>query len=188
MKSKQWLEKIDKDWTLFLDRDGTINKRIPGYVTRWDQFSFLPETPQSIANCNHLFGRVFIITNQQGIGKELMTHDDLEVIHEKMIEVFDYFQAHIDAIYYDPTLAVYDSYYRKPNPGMGKKAKEEYPDIDFKKSVMVGDTFNDILFGAQLGMKTVWIENEWENGDRAQIMEICDLIVPSLHEFAQYIY
>lgn len=187
MKTPRWIKHIDHTWSLFLDRDGTINKRITGYVDDWAAFSFLPKAPESIAGLNHFFRYVFIVTNQQGIGKELMTHEDLHEIHTKMLEVLEYYDGHIDEIYYEPSLAVFDSFYRKPNPGMAHKAKAEFPAVDFKKSVMIGDTYSDILFGHQLGMRTVWIENEWEIGDKSMILDICDLHVMSLFDFLQYV-
>ena len=36
-------------------------------------------------------------------------------------------------------------------------AKEEFPSINFSKSIMVGDTDSDIEFGKNLGMKTVLV-------------------------------
>lgn len=187
MNSKNWIRKIDKDWTLFLDRDGTINERKIGSVTSWREFTFIKDIPQTLATLNKYFGRIIIVSNQQGIGKELLSHETLEDIHVKMLEVFDYYDAYIDEIYYEPSLAVYDSYFRKPNPGMAMNAKKDYPDIDFKKSVMVGDQLTDILFGEKLGMKTIWIENEWENGDRSQILDICHSFFVSLKEFSLYL-
>lgn len=187
MNSKNWIKKIDKDWTLFLDRNGTINERKIGSVKSWHEFIFIKDIPQTIATLNKYFGRIIIVSNQQEIGKELFTHEELKNIHAKMLEVFDYYDAYIDEIYYESSLAVFDSYNRKPNPGMAMSAKKDYPDIDFKKSVMIGDQLIDIKFGHQLGMKTIWIENEWESGDREQILDICDTFFGSLKEFSRYL-
>ena len=57
---------VGPDWTLFLDRDGTINKRIDGYVKTWDLFSFIEGVPKAIAECSDVFGRIIVVTNQQG--------------------------------------------------------------------------------------------------------------------------
>jgi HAD superfamily hydrolase (TIGR01662 family) len=62
----------------------------------------------------------------------------------------------IDAIYFCPDLDE-NSPYRKPNPGMGLKAKADFPDIDFKKSIMVGNTLSDMEFGRNIGAITVFL-------------------------------
>lgn len=48
---------------------------------------------------------------------------------------------------------------RKPEVGMGLKAKEDFPEVDFSKSVMVGDSNSDMLFGKNLGMYNVFVDN-----------------------------
>ena len=66
--------KIDRGWTLFLDRDGVINRRIvDDYVKSWDQFKFLPGVPDAIKRLAGVFGRIIVVSNQQGIGIGLMT-------------------------------------------------------------------------------------------------------------------
>jgi HAD superfamily hydrolase (TIGR01662 family) len=49
---------------------------------------------------------------------------------------------------------------RKPNTNMALEAQRQFPEIDFSKSIMVGDTGTDLLFGQALGMKTVLIESQ----------------------------
>ena len=90
---------IDSSWSLFLDRDGTINKRLDGYVTKWSEFHFLKQAPEAIGVLAGLFHKIFIVTNQQGIDKELMTHEDLFSVHEKMLEVIEFYDGRIDQIY-----------------------------------------------------------------------------------------
>ena len=149
---------FDASWSLFLDRDGVINKRIiDGYVTHPDEFVFLPGVPRAVQILSGLFGRVFVVTNQQGIGKALMTEKDLQSVHDKMIRELENQGAQINAVYFSPYLEQDKHISRKPDSGMALKAKEEFPELDFTKSVMVGDTENDIEFGKRLGMITVFI-------------------------------
>lgn len=147
---------IDGSWTLFLDRDGVINRRISrGYVTDWEKFEFLPGVEKAIKIFSGIFSRIVVVTNQQGIGKGLMTKEQLTEIHQKMVEHIDFAGGRIDAIYYCPALEEENSPYRKPAPGMAYKAKEDFPGIEFLKSLMVGDTESDIEFGHRAGMYTV---------------------------------
>ena len=151
---------ITSEWTLFLDRDGVINKKLDGtYVMNPKQFEILPGVSDAIGVLSTMFGRIIVVTNQQGIGKGLMTHDYIAEIHDKMIDAIAWSGGRIDEIYYCPDLAWEDSPNRKPNPGMGFIAKGDFPDINFRKSIMVGDSVSDIEFGKALKMMTVRISH-----------------------------
>ena len=61
---------IDASWTLFLDRDGVINHRkMGGYIETIEEFQFLPNVKEAIAGLSQHFQHIFVVTNQQGIGK-----------------------------------------------------------------------------------------------------------------------
>ncbi len=149
---------IDRSWTLFLDRDGVINERIMnGYVRSYKEFKFLNGVPEAIYQANKLFGKTIIVTNQQGIGKGLMKTKDLEIIHNNMMNTLDSFGAHIDMIQFCPDLKSKENNCRKPSPQMALNAQAKFPDIDFRKSIMVGDTESDLKFGQNCGMHTALI-------------------------------
>ena len=149
---------ISKDWTLFLDRDGVINHRlVDDYVKTWEDFRFLDGVLEAMKTFNQIFGNIVVVTNQQGVGKGLMKAETLEEIHRKMIlEVNDH-GGRIDKIYYCPDLRTSGSFNRKPQVGMGLKAKKDFSQINFKKSIMAGDSLSDMEFGKRLKMNTVWI-------------------------------
>lgn len=156
--------KIDASWSLFLDRDGVINERKPGdYVKTWDEFKFLPGVLESIGILSAFFLRIFIVTNQAGIEKGVMTHEELIKIHDQMLEYILYHGGRIDEIYYCPFTSDLNPLCRKPNPGMALEAKKDFPEIDFKKCIMVGDSDGDIAFGNNLGMKTILVGNKSDN-------------------------
>jgi len=148
--------------TLFLDRDGVINKKIDNdYVRNWEQFEFLPNVIDALKILNKLFDKIIIVTNQRGIGRGLMSEDDLNNIHEKMLTVLNKEGIKIDKIYYCPH--DYEKEVcncRKPKIGMALQAKKDFPDIDFNDSVMVGDSISDIEFGKKSGMKSFLIANK----------------------------
>jgi len=150
-----------KGWTLFLDRDGVINRRLPGdYVKEWPQFEFLPGILPAIAGFSRLFKRIIVVTNQQGIGKGLMDEGQLADIHRRLKEKVEASGGRIDAIYFCPHLAADNCACRKPNPGMALQAQIDFPEIDFTRSLLAGDTASDIQFGLNLGMTTACIGNE----------------------------
>lgn len=147
-----------KEWTLFLDRDGVISRRIPDdYVRKWEDFRFLDGVPASLAVFSRIFGRIIIVSNQQGVGKGLMNQAELDMIDSRMKEAIRQHGGRIDASYYCTRLAPENHPDRKPGTGMGLKAKAEFPEIDFSRSVMVGDSSTDMEFGKRLGMITVLI-------------------------------
>ncbi len=159
----EWVYDVDESWTLFLDRDGVINKRIIGdYVRDIEDFEILPGVLESLYLADSKFYKIIVVTNQQGIAKDVMTHYDLHAIHNVLIDKALNAKGRIDQIFYSPDFDFVDSYTRKPAPGMALEAQKEYPFIDFHKSIMVGDSQSDIDFGRKLGMKTVWINNQIE--------------------------
>lgn len=170
---------VDKTWSLFLDRDGVINTRKKGgYVTKKEEFVFLANAKGAIAGICRLFARVIICTNQQGIAKGLYTEKDLKDVHDYMQDQIGEFGGFIDGIYFAPELNSDENNTRKPKPSMGLQAQKDFPDIDFSKSIMIGDTNSDILFGKNLGMKTILIASD------ELVTEEPDLILDSLWEFA----
>jgi len=117
------------------------------------------------------------VTNQRGVGLGLMNEEDLNEIHDKMLSEVVNVSGRVDKIYYC-TSADQSAECRKPNIGMGLKAKDEFPEIEFSKSVMIGDSISDIKFGNNLGMKTVFI------GDISEHEEVdCLLNYNSLFDF-----
>jgi histidinol-phosphate phosphatase family protein len=158
-----------KEWTLFLDRDGVISRRMPGdYVKTWEEFGFMEGVPEAMAILGKIFGRIIIVSNQQGVGKGLMSPESLQMIDDRMKVEIDNAGGRIDASYYSTHLEPEKHPDRKPGTGMALKAKTTFPEIEFSKSIMVGDSPSDMEFGKKLGMITVFIsddENRSENAD-----------------------
>jgi histidinol-phosphate phosphatase family protein len=150
--------KIDNTWSLFLDRDGVINKRITGdYIRNYDNFLFIPGAKESLKMLAQVFGRIIVVSNQQGIGKGLMSEDDVNDIHHRMIADVEAAGGRIDAVFFCPALENENSINRKPNIGMALQARKRFQEIRFRQSMMVGDSLSDMIFGKRLGMRTVFI-------------------------------
>ncbi len=174
------------NWTLFLDRDGVINERpINAYVTKVDEFEWIDGVIQSISRLSDTFKTIVVVTNQQGLSKALMTADDLNKIHGKMLNEITNAGGRIDKVYFcgDPNNT--GSLFRKPAIGMGLQAKKDFPNISFKKAIMVGDTATDMLFGKRLKMITVLID---ESPALARnIPKLVNYRFPNLQSFADFI-
>jgi len=147
----------NKDWTLFLDRDGVINEELAGtYVTSWNDFRFCEGAVAAIAALSRIFGNIIVVTNQRGVGKGIMTMEDLKTIHVNMCSFVADHNGKIDRIY-SCTAISNEDINRKPNTGMALQAKEDFSHIDFHKSVMVGNNMSDMLFGKRMAMHTVFL-------------------------------
>lgn len=183
LTSNQWT--IDKSWTLFLDRDGVINKRLPdNYVKEWSEFKFLKKAKKAIAKFSELFGTIVIVTNQQGVEKGFMTQEQVDQVHAKMIKSIKKKGGRIDKVYTCPNLVKDNSINRKPNIGMPLIAQKDFPNIDFTKSIMVGDSISDIEMGLRLRMKTIFIATKPEAQTKIRIYPI-DGHFDSLANFAK---
>ena len=167
-----WRGKIDTSWTLFLDRDGVINVRlIDDYVKNINEFEFLPGVLEAFKIFAEKFGRIIIVTNQQGVGKGLMTMQDVDQVNNFMQKEIEAQKGRIDKIYVCPQLKSDPNNFRKPSPRMAYMAQRDFPEIDFEKSIMIGDSNSDIEFGKNAGMYTILIGDEFD----------------SLLQFAQYL-
>lgn len=167
---------ITKDWTLFLDRDGVINKKLDNdYVKHWIEFEFLEGVFDALKKLDTVFGKIVVVTNQQGIGKGLYRTEDLELIHKNMLYEITYLGGRIDKVYFSPYLNSANHPTRKPGIGMALQAQKDFPEIDLSKSVIVGDSLSDMEFGRNAGMKTVFISEEKKKDERID-MQFSSLI------------
>ena len=176
MNSKPF-PKIDKTWTLFLDRDGVINRRIvDDYVRNVQQFEIFEGVVDTISKLSHQFARTVIVTNQQGIGKGLMSEQDLANVHQDLADKVTKAEGKIDQFYFAPQLKAENSIFRKPNIGMALKACSEFPEIVLEKSIMVGDSMSDMEFGRNAGMVCVFVSKE-ESAESGFIDYRIDMLV-----------
>ncbi len=170
--------------TLFLDRDGVINTRTPNeYVLQWEDFHFEHNALAALAILAKRFEFIFVVTNQAGIGKGLMSDLDLQTIHNQMIVEISANHGRVDKAYYCPHLAYAKCACRKPASGMAFSAKADFPTIDFQKAIIVGDSLSDMEFGKKLGIATVLVAGKMEEF-AAQQNTTVSLRVDSLMAFA----
>jgi histidinol-phosphate phosphatase family protein len=176
---------IDKTWTLFLDRDGVINTELPGdYVKTVDELEIMPGVPEAMARLSKIFGHIFIVTNQRGVGRGIMTEEELSTVHNHLQKLIIDAGGRIDKIYYCTDIDN-DSINRKPNPGMGLQAKKDFPSINLHKSYMVGNHLSDMQFGRNIGAKTVYIASTHPEVDPNHTL--IDIYCKDLPEFATLI-
>ncbi|MBS1813168.1 MAG: HAD family hydrolase [Acidobacteria bacterium] len=143
--------------TIFLDRDGVINrKRDDDYVKHWGEFEFLPGVKEALKILTEKNYRLIVVTNQRGIARGLMTMEDLQDIHARMVGELTASGAEITAIFCCP----HDKDQcdcRKPKTGMFLQAQQQMHEIEFAKSILIGDSLSDMEAGAKLGCRNILI-------------------------------
>ncbi|GAB4498107.1 MAG: D-glycero-alpha-D-manno-heptose-1,7-bisphosphate 7-phosphatase [Saprospiraceae bacterium] len=171
---------------LFLDRDGVINVRTPGdYVRTPDMFEPTEGLSEAMRLLAEHFGRIIVVTNQAGIGKGLMTEQDLAAVHRKMFGCVQAGGGRIDRAFHCPHVKDAGCRCRKPATGMVWQAVAAFPDINLENAWLVGDSASDIRLGQDLGMHTVLITGKEEEADELAKMQI-DFRFDSLLQFARF--
>jgi len=143
--------------TVFLDRDGVLNRHLVGrYVTGWREFEILPGVLTALRRLRNAGFRLVIVSNQAGVPKGLLTCDDLIRITSMSLKEFQKSGADVDGAFFclhDPSD---DCTCRKPKPGLLRAAADLFP-TDFSHSFLIGDSLTDILAGAALACKTIYL-------------------------------
>lgn len=167
------------DAFLFLDRDGVLNRQIIGdYVRSWNQWEWLPGVLETISALTKRYQRIFVISNQQGVGKGLMSSNDLDAIHAHMLADIQSAGGRIDKVYTCTDLESSHSANRKPEIGMALQAQKDFPEVDFHRSVMIGDNVTDMLFARNAQMRAIYITKN--NPVPDSVRDITDLFFESL--------
>jgi N-acetylglucosaminyldiphosphoundecaprenol N-acetyl-beta-D-mannosaminyltransferase len=138
--------------TLFLDRDGTINRKPPqgGYVTSPEEFVLLPDAGSAIRRLNQAGVRVIVVTNQRGVARGLMSESTLHDVHQTMRERLAEHGAYVDGVY-SCVHDVGECDCRKPSPGLLLRAIEDDPEIARAPFFVVGDSVSDVQAGLAAG-------------------------------------
>ena len=175
------LSTVDKSWTLFIDRDGVINhEKKEDYILNWEEFRFYEGVEKAFQKLAGKFGKIIIVSNQRGVGKQLMTEHDLRTIHQNMQNAIEAAGGRIDKIYYCTDNKHPD---RKPNPGMAFHAKNYFDSVDLSRSVIIGNKPSDMLFGKNAGIYSVFLATT--NPDVPFPHPDIDLRFDSLPDFAK---
>jgi histidinol-phosphate phosphatase family protein len=137
------------DRAAFLDRDGTINEKAPegDYITTTERFRFLEGAEQAVRMLAGDGWRVVVVTNQRGVALGRMTLEDVDRVNERMAHL------PISGVFVCPhERGSCDC--RKPGTGLFEQARAAFPEIEFERSVVIGDAESDMLAGRAIGART----------------------------------
>ena len=129
--------------TIFLDRDGVINKEI-NYLHKIDDFEFSDGIFDACLYFQSLGYKIIIITNQSGISRGYYTENDYQKVTQWMLNQFKYKSINILDIFHCPHGPDSTCDCRKPKPGMFLKAKAKH-NTDMEKSWLIGDKEVDVI-------------------------------------------
>ena len=129
---------------VILDRDGVLNEKAPraNYVRSWSEFKWLPNVLETLRRLREAGFRVIVVSNQAGIGRGVMTDDDLQAIHRQMVKEVAAAGGRIEAIYYCPHDWNDGCECRKPKPGMLFQAQHDF-NLDLSRTLFIGDDERD---------------------------------------------
>lgn len=149
--------------TVFLDRDGVINKKMleGSYVKNWSEFSFLPGVFKAIRMLKENGFLIVVVTNQRCIATGIITEEKLNEIHKGMSDKIKKHGGKIDAIYFCPHDVSDGCGCRKPKPGMILRAIKDFKDydmeVDLERSYVISDSEKDIILAKAVGLKAIKI-------------------------------
>jgi D-glycero-D-manno-heptose 1,7-bisphosphate phosphatase len=148
----------ERDHFVLLDRDGVINKDLPGSVCSIDDFELLPGAGEAIAELNRKGYRAIVITNQACVGRGDLMPADLDGIHRLMLEQIAKADGKIDSIYVCPHIDADYCDCRKPRPGLIEQAYADYG-FDRETTWMVGDSDRDIEAALAAGCRAALVHS-----------------------------
>ena len=179
---KKNLPHINSNTTLFIDRDGVINKeKHNDYIHTWNEFIWYDGTLNAFKIFAKKFKYIIVVTNQRGVAKGLTTIKNLQTIHQNMQSIIEANGGRITAIFFCTDMDA-ASPNRKPNIGMALQAKQQFADIDFNNCYMVGNTLSDMQFGKSIQATTIFLPTT--KPEINQSHHLVDAVYPSLLAFA----
>ena len=176
-------------YTIFLDRDGTLNPD-PGYIKSPDQFELFPGVSEALARLKRAGARLIVVTNQSGIARGLLSRKDLDAVHMKLKRLLDGAGVTLDAIYFCPHHPDDGCECRKPNRGMIDQAVRECG-VTLDHSYLIGDHSRDIELAKRVGVRSILVTTGVVAQEEAERLKasgpVPDWIASSLAEAADWL-
>ncbi|MCX8044086.1 MAG: HAD family hydrolase [Desulfobacterota bacterium] len=149
---------------VFLDRDGTLNIE-KGYIRNVADVELIPGAARAVRALNDAGILCIITSNQTGAARGYYPISHIHALNHRVVELLmQEAGARIDAVYFCPHYEggivpelSCSCVCRKPAPGMIHQAIRDFPDIDLKKSFVVGDKATDIAFARNAGCKGILV-------------------------------
>lgn len=136
---------------VFLDRDGTLIEE-KGYLCRPEDLVLLPAAGAALKQLQDAGFKLFIVSNQSGVGRGYFTLADLDKVNQQFLQEFGRHEVRFERIYSAPEAPEAASRGRKPSPQFLFDARDEFG-LDLARSYMIGDKLSDLECGWNAGVK-----------------------------------
>lgn len=141
---------------IILDRDGVINLDSDAYIKTEDEWIPIESSIKAIARLHKAGHRLFVATNQSGIGRGYFSLETLEKMHQKMLTLVNDAGGEITDIAYCPHAPEDNCDCRKPKPGLLVQLAEQH-NIDLSKAIVIGDSLRDLEAATAAGANAILV-------------------------------
>jgi len=169
--------------TVLLDRDETLNFD-PGYINDPDQIILKPGVVEGLLLLRDAGFTFFILTNQSGVGRGLITPEQLEAVHERLRNELEAHKIHIEKFYVCPHTDIDNCDCRKPKSGLVDRVFSDN-DLDGEHCYLVGDRLRDIIPGEERGIPGILVYRKPDTS--AELPSNLILVASDLKEAADHI-
>jgi D-glycero-D-manno-heptose 1,7-bisphosphate phosphatase len=136
---------------IFLDRDGVIIENRANYVRRWEDVAIYGQALTALAAIHSSAYKVIVVTNQSAVGRGIISLETVGEINNRLARIIEQTGGRIDGVYVCPHAPQDRCECRKPKPGLLLEAAEAQ-DLDLSRSILIGDTLNDLMAGQSAGL------------------------------------
>src|SRR5687767_7446703 len=136
---------------VFLDRDGTLIED-KDYLSQPEEVVIYPGATAALRRLRDAGFKLFIVTNQSGVGRGYFSLADVENVHRHLLDEFARAGVLFEKIYVAPEAPDQASRGRKPAPQFLFDARDEFG-LDLTRSYIVGDKLIDLACGWNAGVK-----------------------------------
>lgn len=170
---------------VILDRDGVINEDSPGYIKSVAEWQPIAGSLEAIARLCQSGYRVFVASNQSGLGQALFDYDSFSAINDRLQKQLAELGGRIDGIFFAPDHPDAPTPQRKPAPGMLLDLAKRLG-IALDGIPCVGDSLRDIAAARAAGARPVLVRTG--NGRKTEQTQTAALdgveVYDSLADFA----
>ena len=172
---------------VFLDRDGTLNRELAGYVRGPEELQVFPCAGRALALLVQRGVPLFLASNQAGVGKGLMTQADLDAVDARLRQELERQGVRLEQSYYCTHTEEQGCDCRKPKPGLLLRAARDHG-LDLSRSFMVGDSWRDMAAGRAAGARTVFVPTGIDPaGQSGRVGDLADYLASDLEDAVRWI-
>ena len=175
---------VETNKLIVLDRDGVINHDSDDYIKSPQEWRPIEGSLEAIAALKSAGFRVFVVSNQSGVGRGLFSEEVLEEIHRKMTLAVHAAGGAVDGIYYCPHRPDAGCDCRKPLPGLLRRLQADF-DVSLAGVPLIGDKATDVELARHVGARPILVRTGYGQTTVAALDDSELEVFPNLSGAAQ---